>query len=436
MLALLACAALTAAPVLDVVAAFAPQTPAGQGSAGQNPLQQEPALQGVLAVPPAAPMGEFAAPEAELGGNPEPVPTTRYALENLFAGIGVQPTLDRLGIRVYGWTQGSKNWSSAKDTNAPNTFDDRADYAQIDQNWLEVVKSIDTSKNEVQFGFRTAWILPGYDYKFTLARGMWNDQSDRYGFDTPYVYSEVFAPAIGPRGTTFRVGKWATMVGWEMIEAVATPFVSRSYNFQYNPFTHTGVQATTELSAQVVMYHGLVTGADVFFDPAATASYVGGVKWTREGGETSVAANVFVTGKGYDTVESFQHYDCYNLVLTQQLGGGCSWAVDTTYGDTNSTDPAGTAGGRSAQWWGCANYLSCVCCETVTLNVRAELFHDDDGARTGTSGDFVEATVGLQWMPKEWVMLRPFVRFDRNANAPFEGERELWTEGVEAIVRW
>lgn len=67
---------------------------------------------------------------------------------------------------------------------------------------------------------------------------MWNDQERRHGFDTVYAYAELFVPGVGPRGTTFRAGRWGTTIGYEMIEAVATPFVTRSYNFAANPYAH------------------------------------------------------------------------------------------------------------------------------------------------------------------------------------------------------
>jgi hypothetical protein len=417
--------------ILAVLASFAPSSfvvPQDPGQVAQDP--------------PPAPAGETATPvpapgsEADLGGNPEPVPTTRFLLEDLLYAAGLGKPLGDAGLRIYGWTQGSYTTSSTNESNAPTLFNDRADYSAMGQNWLEIVRSIDTTKSELQVGGRVALILPGYDYKYTLARGLWNDQNDRYGFDSVYVYGEVFVPGVGPRGTTFRAGRWATTIGYEMIEAVATPFVTRSYNFAANPYTHTGVQATTELSANVTMYHGFVTGADVWFDPAKTLGYVGGVKWTADGGGTSVAANVFFTGEGFDASESFQHYDSYNLLVTHQLADGWTYSLDATYGRTPDTDPTGLAAGGSAQWVGFANYLVRPLSETVTLNLRGEFFRDDDGLRTGTAGNYVGVTAGLQWTPTPWLWLRPFARFDRNGKGPFEGDDEMWSGGLEVIARW
>jgi hypothetical protein len=406
-----------------------PTTPSPNSPQDPRPTPSPNGLQDVPAVPAGETRPATGEPETDVGGNPAPLPADNaFFLERQLSELG----LGKHGIRVFGWTQGNYTASSANDFNTPTAFNDRADYFQLNQNWLEVVKTIDTTKSDVQFGARLGLIVPGYDYKYTRTFDMWETPGDRYGFDTTYMYAELYVPGVGPKGTTFRVGKWGTLIGYEMIEAIATPFVSRSYNFQYNPFTHTGVQATTELNGGLTMYHGVVTGADVFLNDAATPGYVGGLKWTSEGGATSVAANVFVTGQGWDTEESFQHYDSYNLLLQHTITEGWNYVLDATFGRTPDT----VDGSEQATWWGLANYLSHALSDKVTLNLRGEVFRDADGLRTGTDGTYVAVTAGLQWMPQDWLYLRPFARFDRNSNGPFEGDDDLVTGGLEFIVRW
>jgi hypothetical protein len=73
------------------------------------------------------------------------------------------------------------------------------------------------------------------------------------------------------------------------------------------------------------------------------------------------------------------------------------------------------------------------------LNLRGEIFRDEDGARTGTQGTYVAVTAGAQWAPKNWLWIRPFARFDRNSsNDAFDNGTDdtLVTGGVEFIVRW
>jgi hypothetical protein len=199
----------------------------GSLSLGQAaPAQQLPPVVSVPQAPAAAP-----APCAEPAAEAEK-PETKYFLEKLLAGSRAGCMLQERGIKVFGWTSGNYTASSASNSNLPVTFNDFANAGQLNQNWLEVVKAIDTSKKETQFGFRYAGILPGTDARFTIARGLGTVGTGDYPLDPmTYGYGEMFLPNLGGEGTTLRVGKWGTAVGYEVIDAVNTPFLSKSYNF-------------------------------------------------------------------------------------------------------------------------------------------------------------------------------------------------------------
>ena len=92
--------------------------------------------------------------------------------------------------------------------------------------------------------------------------------------------------------------------------------------------------------------------------------------------------------------------------------------------------------GSSADWYGFANYLAYQMSEQVQFNARGEFFHDDKGVRTGTSGDYTAFTIGLQFQPNEWLIMRPCGRFEHNSNRPFEGDSDLFSGGLEVIARW
>ncbi|MGL4420668.1 MAG: outer membrane beta-barrel protein, partial [Gemmataceae bacterium] len=214
------------------------------------PMANAPMMTAPMAAPAAAPGVPCAACEAAKAEEPAPA-ATKYFLEKLLEGSAAGQLLSDRGITIQGWTEMSYNISSTSKDNNPTTFTDRANAFQMNQTWLDIAKSIDTSKKETQFGFRASTFY-GTDYRFTLPRGLWNRQLERnnyYGVDPVYAYGEIFLPGLGGEGTTLRVGRWGTLIGYEVIDAVNTPFVTKSYNFQYNPFTHTGVMATTQLNS-------------------------------------------------------------------------------------------------------------------------------------------------------------------------------------------
>ena len=92
---------------------------------------------------------EKAAEEEKKPDAPEP-----FALMRALKGTPAGDRLDALGINISGWAQGSYTLSSAHRNNLPVTFNDRADFWQLNQNYLKIEKAVDTSKDEFQLGFR------------------------------------------------------------------------------------------------------------------------------------------------------------------------------------------------------------------------------------------------------------------------------------------
>ena len=66
-----------------------------------------------------------------------------------------------------------------------------------------------------------------------------------------------------------------------------------------------------------------------------------------------------------------------------------------------------------------------------------EFFDDCQGQRTGFTGLYTEATLGLTYKPTKSLWLRPEVRYDYNTDArPFEDKHGLFTATFDVIVRW
>jgi hypothetical protein len=114
----------------------------------------------VLAQAPAAlPIPEPMPPATERPGSPDPghpkgnepeeaKHEDKFFLQKLLESSPAGQTLAGNGWKVYGWTQGSYSTGSAPNSNLPVPFIDRARDFSLNQNWLHVEKSIDTSKKE------------------------------------------------------------------------------------------------------------------------------------------------------------------------------------------------------------------------------------------------------------------------------------------------
>lgn len=369
---------------------------------------------------------------------------TKYLLERTLEGTRFGEILNNRGIRIYGWTEMSYSPSTASGSAAPVFMNDRANEFLLNQNYVVLEKAIDTSKDEFQWGWRTDWILPGSDARTTVVRGLWDVQlrnnnggPQLYPVDLFQAYANVYLPGIG-QGTEVRIGRFATHVGYELVQAVDTPFVSRSYMFQYNPFTHTGIWAVTKINDDWSMGNGISTGTDTFLDaPTNRATYLGQLKWAPKDGDTTAALNVVVTDPNYIPSENFQLYNFYNLVVTHKFSEKLSYVLDAGYTHMgNFTDAGGNYVGFT-NWYGAAQYLNYAHTDTLTSTVRFELFDDAQGARTGFKGLYTAATYGLAWKPVPGLIVRPFARYDNNNRTEvWEGNQNLFTGGLDVIFRW
>ncbi|HEY2784208.1 MAG TPA: outer membrane beta-barrel protein, partial [Fimbriiglobus sp.] len=358
-----------------------------------------PGDQSPAPVAQAAPMGQ-AAPIAPtvpcVNCAPEAPVAPKYLAERLLEGTRLGDFFAERGIRLYGWTEMSYTYGTADQSNAPQKFVDRAREFLFNQNYLVFEKPIDFSRKEFQIGFRSDTIAPGSDARFTIPRGLFDYQLEKgylYPFDNTQQYAEIYMPNIGGEGTTLKVGRFYNPAGYESIMATVTPFLTRSYDFQYNALTYTGVLATTYLSDSVSVNYGATFGSDVFVDTASRLTFIGGLKIAPAGGCSSLAINVQVTNPKYDTKEAFADYNSYNVVYTQKLTDRLTYAIDATA--SHMTEFPGTTG--AAWWYGAAQYLNYAVTDCMTGLARVEVFQDDKGVRTGTAGTYTDVTVGAQW---------------------------------------
>lgn len=112
---------------------------------------------------------------------PEP-----WLLMKSLQGTEIGSTLVGSRVNVYGWTDLSFTASTDRNSNSPLGFNYLANSFLLDQNWLRIDRPVDTDSSEPSFGFRSDTILPGSDYRFTLARGLFSaqltaDQGGRIG---------------------------------------------------------------------------------------------------------------------------------------------------------------------------------------------------------------------------------------------------------------
>ena len=407
---------------------------------GQPPAQ--PADESPGAAPPTV---AIEAPPAPTLQQPEPAkapapPADRWALMRALQGSWYGAALDDNRISIYGWSEAAYTASTDRHNQLPTGFNYLADQFALQQNWLRVERAVDPNATTPTWGFRSDTILPGIDYRYTIARGLFDKQltdnngtPNRYGIDPVQFYGELYLPQIG-RGTDVRLGRFFAQFGVESIDTTQNALVSHAYNFIYNPFTHTGLLATTKLDDAWSVQNGLVTGSDMFIGPEANPTYAGSVKWAPPTGRDSVLFAVVAGGGRYNAARAFSNPEVFDLVYTHKFSDRLTSTLDALYSFQHDFPGAGASG--FVNNWGVAQYLTYQFAPTVSGTIRAEVFGDPQGQRTGTKGTYQEVTAAVTYKPKPWLWLRPEVRYDHCDGRPFEGKPDLFTAAFDFVIRW
>ena len=175
-----------------------------------------------------------------------------------------------------GWTEMSYTASTARVTNQPVVWNDRPNRLLMNQTWFRLERSVVTSgTTDVTWGYRIDADY-GTDYRFSMMRGFLNNElknangtQNLYGIDLIQFYSNSYIPTLF-QGTDVRAGRLFTPWGAESLEGISTPFVSRSYAFNWSPpFTHMGIMVSPTFNANWSGKFMLANGNDVFIGSSA-----------------------------------------------------------------------------------------------------------------------------------------------------------------------
>jgi hypothetical protein len=347
--------------------------------------------------------------------------------------------LDSQRIQVSGWTDMSFTASSAENSNLPMGFNYLANQFLLQQNWLRIDLPVITSgTTEPTFGFRLDTILPGSDYRFTLARGVWDSQLTAndgqpatYGIDPIQFYAEAYFPTVG-QGLDLKFGRFFAQYGVEVNDAPSNALLSHAYTMIYDPFTHTGLLATLKLTDTWTVQAGIVLGSDIFIDPADEPTGIGSIKWAPADGRDSVLFSVIVGPGRFNQSREFHNPEIFDLVYTHKCSSRLNYSFESLYGFTTNVPETGFA-----NWLGVLNYLTYTLTPRLNATARLEFFDDAQGQRTNFPGLYTVLTLGVAFTPRREITIRPEIRYDYNEQSrPFEDKHGLFTAASDVILRW
>jgi hypothetical protein len=374
-----------------------------------------------------------------------PPPPDRWLVMRELQGTSAGALLYDWRTQISGWTDMSFTASSDAHSNLPLGFNYLANQFLLQQNWLRIERPVVTSgTSEPTFGFRCDTILPGSDYRFTLARGVFDSQLTAndgqpatYGIDPIQFYLEAYFPTIG-RGLDVKFGRMFCQYGIEANDAVSNVLASHNYSFIYDPFTHTGIMATLKLTDAWSLQLGAMLGSDIFIDPADEPTGMASIKWAPPNGRDSVLFSVIIGPGRFNQERDFHNPEIFDLVYTHTFHPRLNYSFESLYGFTTNVPDFGFA-----NWLGILNYVTCVMNSRLSSTVRLEFFDDAQGQRTGFPGLYTALTAGLSFKARRLssgtgeVLFRPEIRYDYNNDSrPFEGNHGLFTADADVVVRW
>lgn len=325
------------------------------------------------------------------------------------------------GWSLSGWTEAGITWNNHGSNDlGPNAFNN--DQGDIMLNQVYFILSKDAAANPCEFGIGgQVDFIYGNDANDTSAFGgldgsfdyRWtdNDIADEndLGIAMPQLFVSFYAP-IG-NGVTVDVGHFYTIIGYEVVTAPDNFFYSHAYTMLYGePFTHTGVKANTDLTENLNMTAGIVTGWDDVENELTSNSFLGGLTWTSSDEATSLAFAI-VAGDELSNVGFQQETNrtMYSIVLTQAVTEKLTYVFQHDRGQQDDLDGPGS----TTEWYGINQYLFYDVSDCTRAGINYEWFRDDDGTQLGNgAGSYYTLRAGLNHSLSDCVMVRPEVRWD------------------------
>jgi hypothetical protein len=392
----------------------------------------------------------------------QPPPPERWWLMRGLQGTWLGDLLDTNRLSLSGWTEASYTASTNPVSNLPVAFNDRANTFLLQQQWFRLDRPLLTT--QPSYGYHLD-VSVGSDYRWTLIRGLFNFQLDNstgaqnlYGVDPIQFYANAYFPSLF-RGTEIRVGRTYNPWGYESLEAISTPMVSRSYAFFNTPFTVMAIGAYTTFTKEWSGIFLLTNGNDTFLKPEEEARMFGKITyasanqhdnvqlgWTLGRGKFNAGApfNPATVALAQEPVghNNFNALDVvythvFNPLFTYANETMYAWQTDVPVSPNGGIIRSGTDSPGTAHWASSCHYFRFTLSPRVGSILRVETFDDFNGQRTGFTGLYTAVTGGMQFRLLKGVIIRPELRYDYNGQSrPFDGRHDIFLAATDVIVRW
>lgn len=248
----------------------------------------------------------------------------------------------------------------------------------------------------------------------------YNDHNTMLAIKQAYV---TYSPSSNIR---FTLGKWATHIGYELVDASLNRNYSMSYMFTNGPFFHTGIKTDFTFGKSGFMI-GIANPTD----------------FTTTTSSTKTVIAQFSTGTNNDKVKAYLNYQAYfgakafmptaadlnqlDLVVTGTLSSKFSIGYNGTIQFTNDLIAK-----KTKKWWGSALYLNYDPTSFFGITWRNEYFGDKkDGLKT--SSNIYASTLSANFRVSNLTII-PELRIDNASSTIFTKSSGEATKSTESLL--
>ncbi|MEO6454527.1 MAG: outer membrane beta-barrel protein [Ginsengibacter sp.] len=158
------------------------------------------------------------------------------------------------------------------------------------------------------------------------------------------------------------MGKWATHVGYELVDAYLNRNYSMDYMFSYGPFSHTGLKADIGLGKKSALMLGVANTTDLVSTTSSSKYLIG--QFSTATSNDKLKAYLNYQGSYADSGSTTQFDLVLIGVVTDKFSIGYNGTVQS----------AKTPSTSSNSWWGSALYFNLDPTSAFGITLRAEYF--------------------------------------------------------------
>ena len=216
-------------------------------------------------------------------------------------------------------------------------------------------------------------------------------------------------------------GKWATHVGYELLDAPLNRNYSMSYGFSYGPFFHTGVKAEYALTGKSSFMIGIANPTDYVTSTSSSKVLIAQFSTKLFEDKTTLYANY----QGGNTGGS-KNFSQFDVVINNTLSSQFSLNYDGTI--YNAKD------GVSSNWKSNAIYINYDPTSIIGFTVRSEIFDDKNALSAGAFGTSIFSnTFSMNYKIKKLTIIPEF-RLDNAKDNLFYNQHNIATSNNTSFI--